>query len=131
MSVAQRPRIVILGAGFGGQYAARELAKQLHEEGARIIIVDRNNYLLFTPFLTEVVGGQLSVRDVVGAVRGLPTKVSFEQGTIVAADLSSKCVTLLIGAEAEGIPEDTRTIEADHLVIALGDGDKLPWDRRA
>lgn len=120
MNVEQRPRIVILGAGFGGQYAARELAKQLHEEGARITIVDRNNYLLFTPFLTEVVGGQLSVRDVVGAVRSLPTRVSFEQGTIVAADLSSKRVTLSIGAEADGIPEDIRTLEADHLVIALG-----------
>ena len=112
---------MILGAGFGGQYAARELAKRLHEDGgATITIVDRNNYLLFTPFLTEVVGGQLSVRDVVGAVRGLPTRVSFEQGTIVAADLSSKRVTLSIGAEAEGIPEDTRTLEADHLVLALG-----------
>jgi NADH dehydrogenase len=121
LSLEQRPRIVILGAGFGGQYAARELAKRLHEDGgATITIVDRNNYLLFTPFLTEVVGGQLSVRDVVGAVRGLPTRVSFEQGTIVAADLSSKRVTLSIGAEAEGIPEDTRTLEADHLVLALG-----------
>ena len=121
MRAAQPPRIVILGAGFGGQHAARELAKLLHDVGdARIILADRNNYLLFTPFLTEVVGGQLSVRDVVGAVRDLPTRVSFEQGTIVAADLTSKRVTLLVGAEAEGLPEDTRTLEADHLVVALG-----------
>lgn len=120
LSVGRRPRIVILGAGFGGQYAARELAKRLQEEDASITIVDKNNYLLFTPFLTEVVGGQLGVRDVVGAVKGLPTRVSFEQGTIVAADLGSKRVTLSIGAEAEGIPEDIRTLEADHLVIALG-----------
>jgi NADH dehydrogenase len=121
LSVAQPPRIVILGAGFGGQYAARELAKLLHDDGdARIILADRNNYLLFTPFLTEVVGGQLSVRDVVGAVRDLPKKVSFEQGTIVAADLASKRVTLLVGSEAEGIPEATRTLEADHLVVAMG-----------
>ena len=121
MSVAQPPRIVILGARFGGQYAARELAKLLHDDGdARIILADRNNYLLFTPFLTEVVGGQLSVRDVVGAVRDLPKKVSFEQGTIVAADLASKRVTLLVGSEAEGIPEATRTLEADHLVVAMG-----------
>lgn len=120
MRVAQGPRILILGAGFGGQSAARELAKLLHGEDAQIILADRNNYLLFTPFLTEVAGGQLSIRDVVGAVRNLPTKISFQQGTIVAADLPTKRVTLFVGAEAEGIPEDTRTLEADHLVIALG-----------
>jgi NADH dehydrogenase len=121
LRVARGPRIVILGAGFGGQSAARELAKLLHDDDdARIILADRNNYLLFTPFLTEVVGGQLSIRDVVGAVRNLPAKVSFEQATIVAADLATKRVTLLVGANAEGIPEDTRTLEADHLVVALG-----------
>jgi NADH dehydrogenase len=121
LSVLQHPRIIILGAGFGGLYAARELARLLpQEDGARITLVDRKNYLLFTPFLTEVVGGELSVKDVVSAIRSFPEGVFFEQGTILAVEPASKRVKVAVGAQVEGIPEATQALEADHLVLALG-----------
>jgi hypothetical protein len=53
-------RIVILGAGFGGREVALELARQLPEaQDGEIILVDQDCYLLFTPMLTEVAGGEL------------------------------------------------------------------------
>ena len=126
-------RIVILGAGFGGIQASEELAKLLPPKQARIrtkdegdlgdweiVVVDQNNFLLFTPMLTEVAGGQLDPSDVVAAVRRLSPRIRFEQGRVDKIDLESKTVTLTIGATEPGIPEEPRTLEADHLVIALG-----------
>ncbi len=126
-------RIVILGAGFGGIQVSEELAKLLppkedrdHAEDDRdqgeweIVVVDRNNFLLFTPMLTEVAGGQLDPSDVVAAIRRLSPRIRFEQGRVDKVDLKSRTVTLTIGATEPGVPEESRTLEADHLVIALG-----------
>ncbi len=116
-----KPKIVILGAGFAGLYAARELARLLAgSDGATVTLVDRNNFFLFTPMLTEVAGGQIDTRHVVTAVRRLAPRVVFEQGRIEAIDLEHRHVTLTLGDEENGIPETEKVLEADHLVIALG-----------
>ena len=74
--------IVILGAGFGGVHVAQELAKLLPRKSEnKIILIDRNNFLLFTPMLTEVAGGQLDARDVVSPIRHLSPGVQFEEGS--------------------------------------------------
>ena len=48
------PRVVILGAGFGGLTAARTLVERLAPGQAAITLVDRNNYHLFTPLLYQI-----------------------------------------------------------------------------
>ncbi len=121
MSNAQRPRIVILGAGFAGVHAARELARLLPgDEDGDITLVDQHNYLLFTPMLTELAGGQIEASHVVSAVRRLSPRIGFAQGRVDEVDVDSKRVTLTLGEEEAGIPKARRTLEADHLVIALG-----------
>ncbi|GAC1447202.1 MAG: FAD-dependent oxidoreductase [Ktedonobacterales bacterium] len=116
-----RSRIVILGAGFAGVYAARELARLLpRAEDCEITLVDQNNYFLFTPMLTEVVGGEVDTRDIVSAVRLLSPRVTFVQGRVESIDLAGKRVTVRVGETADGIPTIRRDLEADHLVIALG-----------
>ena len=121
MSTSERREIVILGAGFGGAYAARELARQFpRSEEARITLVDRNTYLLFTPMLTEVVGDQIDDRHVVSAIRRLSPRITFEQGRVENVDLAAKRVTVVVGGNEAGIPERHKTLEADHLVLALG-----------
>lgn len=113
--------IVILGAGFGGLHAAEELAKLLPARTeTKILLIDQNNFLLFTPMLTEAAGAQLDARDVVSPVRGLSRRVSFEQGRIDSVDLRTRTVTYTAGGTEDGVPESQRTVEADQLIIALG-----------
>jgi NADH dehydrogenase len=113
--LAPNRNIVILGAGFAGLNTARELAKLLPgQDHGRITLVDRNNFLLFTPMLTEVAGGELDARHIVGPPRRISRRVDFEQGRVQAIDLANKSVII------ETEPGEQRTVTADHIVIALG-----------
>lgn len=112
-------KIVILGAGFAGIHVAQELAHLLpRAEDAQITLVDQNNFMLFTPMLTEVVGGEVDADHIISAVRRLSPRITFEQGRVDGIDLAHKRVTLTRGGAAA--PEEQRTLEADQLVIALG-----------
>lgn len=115
-----RPRIVILGSGFAGIHVAQELSRLLpREQEAEITLVDQNNFLLFTPMLTEVAGGTLDTRHCVSAIRHLSPRIRFEQGRVDEIDLEKKRVTIALGG-VDDVPETRRTLEADQLVIALG-----------
>ena len=122
MAYATRdPKIVILGAGFAGAQCARELARKLpsHQDGC-ITLVDRHNYLLFTPMLTEVAGGQVDTRHIVAAIRRMSSRITFVEGRVDDVDLQQRQITLTVGEATAGIPEERRILEADQLVIALG-----------
>lgn len=121
MSTAERPRIVILGAGFAGVYAAQELARLLpHAADGEITLVDENNFFVFTPMLTEVAGGQLDPRHIVTAIRRFSPRINFMQASVKAIDLERKRVTVALGRPEDALPAEEETLEADHLVIALG-----------
>jgi NADH dehydrogenase len=64
---AIRPRVVIVGAGFGGLAAARALARSPVD----IIIVDQRNYHLFQPLLYQVATAALSPADIASPIRTL------------------------------------------------------------
>src|SRR5258707_8096711 len=66
----QKPRIVIIGAGFGGLEAAKKLAG----ETVRVTVVDRTNYHLFQPFLYQVATASLSPADIAAPVRAILSK---------------------------------------------------------
>src|SRR5450830_1022212 len=59
------PRVVIIGAGFGGLACARKLARKPVE----VLILDRNNYHLFTPLLYQVASPLLNPNDIAQPVR--------------------------------------------------------------
>ena len=102
-----RPRVVILGAGFGGLTAAKSLHKH-----ADVMLVDRHNFQTFLPLLYQVSTAGLAADHVAypirGALRG--TGVKFSMGSPVSVDHKNRSVTLDSG----------QVIEFDHLVIALG-----------
>jgi len=60
-----RPRVVIVGAGFGGLAAARALAKAAVD----VVVVDRTNHHLFQPLLYQVATAALSPADIAVAIR--------------------------------------------------------------
>jgi NADH dehydrogenase len=105
---ARPPRVVILGGGFGGLYAARGLSRS----PVNVTIVDKHNYHLFRPMLYQVATGLLSADEIAAPIRSIVRK--------------HKNVDVLM-AEVIGIDPKTRTIQTreaelsyDYLIIATG-----------
>ena len=115
-SVPADRAILIVGAGFAGMTVAHRLSKLLGAREGQIHLIDQNNFLLFTPMLTEVAGSELDARHVVAPARLLAECIAFEQGAVREIDLANKSVVLDAGPEGS----ERRTLEAGHLVIALG-----------
>lgn len=113
---ASKPRVLILGGGFGGMYAALEFEQAL-ERGADldVTLVNRDNFFLFTPMLHEVAASDLDITNIVSPIRKLLRRVTFFHGDIEAIDLVHKRVGLSHGHE-----QHCHSLPYDHLVLALG-----------
>ncbi|WP_082734553.1 NAD(P)/FAD-dependent oxidoreductase [Novosphingobium sp. CCH12-A3] len=104
-----RPRIVIVGAGFGGMAAV----KALKRADADVTLIDRTNHHLFQPLLYQVATAALSPADIATASRVLLRRHA--NATVVMADVVS------VDAEARYVRlADGRTINYDFLVLATG-----------
>lgn len=112
-STQAKARIVILGAGFGGLYTARHLAR-LWGDGIDVTLVSRHNYFLMTPLLFEAGSGVLEPRHAVSPLRRLLKHVRFIKGEVGAIDLQARRVTI------HPQRDQSIQIEYDHLVLALG-----------
>lgn len=112
----RKPRVLILGGGFGGMYAALEFERAL-ARGADldVTLVNRDNFFLFTPMLHEVAASDLDITNIVSPVRKLLRRVTFFHGDIESIDLVNKRVGLSHGHE-----EHCHSLPYDHLVLALG-----------
>jgi NADH dehydrogenase len=85
------PRVVIVGAGFGGLWAARALAK----EDVAIRLLDRNNYHTFLPLLYQVAAAELEPGLIARSVRSLVNRqanVRFAMAAVERIDLSNQVV---------------------------------------
>ena len=67
MTAPHTPRVVIVGAGFGGLYAAQSLARA----PVQVTIIDKNNYHLFQPMLYQVATGELSADQIAAPIRAV------------------------------------------------------------
>jgi NADH:quinone reductase (non-electrogenic) len=116
MEIERRQRIIILGSGFGGLYAALRLEKTLaRDPDIEILLVNRENFFLFTPMLHEVAASDLDLTHIVNPVRKLLKRVQFFDGEVDDIDLPGKKVIVSHGAE-----HHAHELAYDHLVIALG-----------
>jgi NADH:ubiquinone reductase (H+-translocating) len=106
--VPKLPRVVIVGGGFGGFYAARALAKA----AVAITLVDQRNYHLFRPMLYQVATGLLSADEVAPPLRvlfGAHKNVDVLLSEVTGVDVAGKKV-LLPGGE----------VPYDYLILATG-----------
>jgi len=95
-------RIVIIGGGFGGLYAAKTLAKT----NANITLVDRRNYHLFQPLLYQVATAALNPSDIAAPIRAVLRKqknISVIMGDVQAIDTDRRIITMADGELAYDI----------------------------
>lgn len=109
-------RILVLGGGFGGVYAALGLEKHfLRDDTVEIVLVSEENFLLFTPMLPEVASGSIEAKHIVSPVRAFFRKVKFHNSGVQRIDLERRRV-FTRHCPACGQQE----LQFDHLVLALG-----------
>ncbi|HEY8303291.1 MAG TPA: FAD-dependent oxidoreductase, partial [Solirubrobacteraceae bacterium] len=109
-------RVVVLGGGFGGVYAALYL-QRLTARGAplEVSLVNRENYLVFQPMLAEVVAGDVGILDTVSPLRQLLPDTKLFVREIEGVDMERRVA--ILGA---GLTPQTHELAFDHLVVALG-----------
>ncbi len=103
------PRVVIIGAGFGGLSAARALK----DAPCDVTVIDRRNYHLFQPLLYQVATAALSPADIASPIRsilGRQRNARVLMGRVTGIDAARKLVLL----------EDGGVEPFDHLVVATG-----------
>jgi NADH dehydrogenase len=109
-------RVVILGGGFAGLYAARELERKLpRRAGVEVTLVCRENFHLFTPMLHEVAASDLDFNHIVNPLRKFLRRTRLFVGHVEGIDLHARRVRVSHGEERH--PHD---LPYDHLVLALG-----------
>ena len=102
------PRVVIIGAGFGGL----EAAKHLGNEAVCVTVIDRTNYHLFQPLLYQVATAALSPADIAAPIRGILGK--YQNIEVILAEVQRVDVNARIVRTGE------REIHYDYLIIATG-----------
>jgi NADH dehydrogenase len=102
-----KPKVVILGGGFGGLAAARTLYKF-----AEVTVVDRHNFQTFLPLLYQVSTAGLAADHVAYPIRGAlrKTNIKFRMGSPISVDHKNKEVKL----------DSSEVLKFDHLIVALG-----------
>jgi len=102
-----KPKVVILGAGFGGLTAARSLA-----DIADVTLVDRHNFQTFLPLLYQVSTAGLAADHVAYPVRGAlrKTSVQFRMGSPIVLDHINKTIKL----------DSSELLSFDYLIVAVG-----------
>src|SRR5207245_5196544 len=109
-------RIVIAGGGFAGLYAAMHFDKRLARRAdVEVRLINRENFILFTPMLHEVAAGDLYPGDIVNPIRGILHHVKFVQAEVQAIDLSARRVRCL-----GGVARLVLEFEFDQLLLTLG-----------
>ncbi|MGA0902316.1 MAG: NAD(P)/FAD-dependent oxidoreductase [Candidatus Nanopelagicaceae bacterium] len=102
-----RPKVVILGAGFGGLTAAKAL-----DRVADVTLVDRHNFQTFLPLLYQVSTAGLAADHIAHPIRGAlrKTKIKFRMGSPLTIDQKNKSIKL----------DSSEVLSFDYLIVALG-----------
>src|SRR5438309_5389972 len=104
----KQPRVIIVGAGFGGLEAAKKLAC----EDVSLTVIDRTNYHLFQPLLYQVATAALSPADIAAPVRAILSKCKNVE--VILAEVQS------VDVEGKKVRTQDQIFEYDYLILATG-----------
>jgi NADH:ubiquinone reductase (H+-translocating) len=107
--MAEKPRVVIIGGGFGGLQAAKELAN----EAVAVTLIDRKNHHTFQPLLYQVATAVLSPGEIASPIRRIlyrAKNVEVILGEVIGFDVERKTVRL----------QDAAEVPYDYLIVAAG-----------
>jgi len=104
----EKPRVMIVGGGFGGLEAAKKLAGQ----DVRVTVIDRTNYHLFQPLLYQVATAALSPADIAAPVRAILSR--WKNMEVILAEVES------VDVAAKKIKTTDMEIPYDFLILATG-----------
>ncbi|WP_328873614.1 NAD(P)/FAD-dependent oxidoreductase [Streptomyces sp. NBC_00287] len=110
-----KPHVVIVGGGFGGVGAARELDRRVGRGlDAHVTLISDSNFLLFTPLLVGVASSTVEARHVSAPVRAGLGHASFLHGRVASIDPQTR--NAYVSAGRDGMLR----VPYDHLVLAVG-----------
>ncbi|HUE41412.1 MAG TPA: NAD(P)/FAD-dependent oxidoreductase [Chthoniobacterales bacterium] len=110
---SKRPRVVIVGGGFGGLAAAKALGKAPVE----VILIDRTNHHVFQPLLYQVATSVLAPSQMSSPIREVLRRhknTTVIMGEVIGVDKAERCV-FVTDADRENVP-----IRYDYLILATG-----------
>lgn len=114
-------KIIIIGGGFGGVFAAKRLLKTLPKSmPSEIELISMRNYFVFQPLLPEVSSGIINPHDAVSPLRTLLPKVKHRLAEVRQINPKEKTIDVLQGRHKKLI-----NIAYDELVIACGQKSQL------
>lgn len=107
------PRVVVVGGGFAGFYALRSLQRHLPRGSAELVLVNPNDYLLYSPLLPEVATGVVEARHIAVSLRRPLRRVRLVLGRVQDVDLEARRITVRRG-------DLVQELDWDHLVLTPG-----------
>src|SRR5208337_1766490 len=106
--MSTRPRVVIVGAGFGGLWAARAFAHTPFQ----VLLIDRNNYHTFFPLLYQVAAAEVEPEEIIYPVRSILRPL--RNVDFLLADVKK------IDFVARTLETTVSTVPYDYLILAAG-----------
>lgn len=107
-------RILIVGGGYAGFYAAWRLEKRLRRGEAEVTLVDPRGFMTYQPFLPEVAAGSVEARHVAVSLRAHLRRTRVVTGHVTAVDHAHRTATVRTGDGRE------RAVRYDVLVVTAG-----------
>jgi NADH dehydrogenase len=107
------PRVVVVGGGFAGFYTLRSLQRRLPRGSAELVLVNPNDYLLYSPLLPEVATGVVEARHIAVSLRRTLRRVRLVLGRVQHVDLADRTITVRRG-------DLVQELAWDHLVLTPG-----------
>lgn len=114
-------RIVIVGGGFAGAYAAQAIERTLRRRDIDLVVFDRHNYFVFFPLLVEAGTGGLEPRHVIVPIRDMLKRGELRMAKVIDIDFDNREIRYRFEGEFT-----TQSMQYDQLVLAPGSVTRLP-----